>query len=123
MNAVLVWARGNKTQAVAILGVIISWAALAGVPEAITTGLTTILMAILGTVVWSSVTPVAEVVATVRDATREAADTVASQLGEQSVGEIGVLTGTGALIATNAAALASEAALQGLGVSRKDRAA
>lgn len=57
MKSVVDWIKGNPTRAAGIAAVIIGWLGLI-VPEAFTTGLSTILGIIMGTTVWNSVTPV-----------------------------------------------------------------
>lgn len=123
MTAILAWARGNRARTAAIFTILIGWLGPVGVPDYIVAGLLSIVGILVGTsAVHNAVMPTARAVEAVRDATHEAADTVASQLGEQTVGEIGVLTSTGQMVAGQAATLAAEAALQAAGVSRKDRA-
>ena len=57
MKSVLTWIKTNPTRAAGITSVLIGWLGLV-LPEAFTTGLSTILGIILGTTVWNSVTPV-----------------------------------------------------------------
>ena len=57
MNAILAWVKQNPTRAVGVVGVLIGMLGLI-VPVVITTGLTTMLGIVTGTVVWNSVTPV-----------------------------------------------------------------
>lgn len=122
MAPVLGWVLGNRARTAAIAAIAIGWLPLVGVPDAVVGGLGSILaILIAGPGVHDAVTPVATVVTTVREATKEAADTVARGLDVESVGEAGVATGAGLVVATSAARLAAESALQDLGVRRRDR--
>lgn len=126
MNAVRalgLWITHNKVRANGIALVLISWLALAGIPDLVIAGLGTIVGLILGTSVHNSVMDTKKVAETVREATSEAAGAVAEVLGPETVGEAGRLPQTTAEIAGRTAELAAEGALQAAGVSRKDRAA
>lgn len=57
MKSIILWGRRNPTRAVGVAGVLIGMAGLV-LPVVITTGLTTILGIVTGTVVWNGVSPV-----------------------------------------------------------------
>lgn len=122
MSSVLRLAKGEPVATMAVVSAFFGVLTLLGVEPKFTGAVGVLIGAVLAFPVRDGVNTVATTVTAVREATQEAASTVASQLGEATIGEVGVLTGTGAAVATNAAALASEAALVGLGVKRKDRA-
>lgn len=124
MNAlapVAAWVRGNPTRAVAIAGVIVGWFSLVGVHDAITGGLITILMLILGGPVYAAVAPIAHVVDTTRRAAVDAAQDTAQRLTDETVGGVGELTATAVDIATDSAEQAADGALSALGIPRRDR--
>lgn len=57
MKSIVNWVKGNPTRAAGISAVIIGWMGLI-LPDAFTTGLSTILGIVMGTTVWNAVTPV-----------------------------------------------------------------
>lgn len=122
MKSVIAWCKGNPTRVAAIATVLLSWAAVVGVPDTVVGGLGTILAIIIGGPIYNAVTPVATAVKTARSAALDAAAQVASRLDPETAGAIGTITDHAVVLADTAADSAATAALRAAGIKRKDLA-
>lgn len=115
------WAQDHPTRAAAVATVVLSWLALAGVPEVVVGGLGTILAAVIGTTVWGAVTPVRRVAGHVQAAAEKAAVDVATRLDRDVAGPAGQLGDAATGVAIEAAQDATTAILSAAGIKRRDR--
>lgn len=122
MTAVVSWARRNPARFMAIVDVIIGWLYFTPLPAEFVVGLLTIAGALQGTkAVHDVVAPLSKVAETTATAARDAAETTAKALSNETAGAVDTVTETGQTIAAIAGAGAAHAALEALGVPRKVR--
>lgn len=122
MNRLLAAARAEPVRAMAVVSALGALLALLGVPAPVWAAFSGVLAALLAFPVRGVVTPVTAAVTATRAAALDAAAQVASRLDTETAGPAGAITDHAAQLVDTAADTATDAALRGLGVKRKDRA-
>lgn len=123
MDVVFKWVLANRPRAYGIAVVVIGWLGLTPIPDAIPTGLLTILGLLLGTEVHNSVMTTKRAAAAITEATQTTAQAVAKELDPELAGPRGVLEPQAAETVQHTASEVASEVLKDVGIVRKDLAA